>query len=238
MYKVFCLLIKRHQEKNKIWFFRTIVILFAFLSVSMITAQPLVTVSLERIHQLEINSSGNIQKRYRAWGKLIDSLRNQPIEVQLTKVNDFFNQFQYESDMEARGVEDYWKSPEEFIEDGGGDCEDYALIKYFTLIVLGVPTERLRITYVISTSLKQAHMVLAYYATPEAEPLILDSLDSKILKASLRPDLKPVYSFNGEGLWMAKERGQNLSLGKPSSLSKWNDLLKRMQQQGDIHDTD
>ena len=47
------------------------------------------------------------------------------------------------------------------------------------------------------TQLKQAHMVLAYYPSPEAEPLILDSLESKILKASLSPDLKPIYSLNG-----------------------------------------
>jgi hypothetical protein len=72
-------------------------------------------------------------------------------------------------------------------------------------------------------------MVLSYYSSPEAEPLILDSLDSKIKKASKRPDLKPVYSFNGEGLWLAKKIGQSSSVGDPRSLNKWDDLIKRME---------
>jgi hypothetical protein len=40
--------------------------------------------------------------------------------------------------------------------------------------------------------------VLAYYALPEAEPLILDNLISELRPASRRPDLTPVFSFNAE----------------------------------------
>jgi predicted transglutaminase-like cysteine proteinase len=191
--------------------------------------QASITLKAEKIQRMAQNSQGAIQKRFRAWAKLIESLEHQPVDVQLDKVNSFFNQFAFQSDKSSRGVEDYWKSPQEFIIDGGGDCEDYAIIKYFTLVTLGVPTEKLRITYVTSLKLNQAHMVLSYYASPEAEPLILDSLESKILKASLRQDLKPVYSFNGDGLWLAKQRGQNTLMGKPNSLGKWDELMKRMQ---------
>lgn len=188
-----------------------------------------VTINIDKVREWEQKSSGEIQKRYRAWEDLIQFLRNKPVTLQLEKVNSFFNQFSYESDLDSRVVDDYWKSPEEFIQDGGGDCEDYAIIKYFTLIALGVPAERLRITYVTSIKLNQAHMVLAYYPSPEAEPLILDSLEGKILKASQRPDLKPVYSFNADGLWMAKLRGQSSLIGQPTSLNKWDELIKRMQ---------
>lgn len=196
---------------------------------SLSPIQASITLNIEKIQRLAQSSQGDIQKRFRAWGKLIDSLQNQSVDVQLEKVNSFFNQFRFQSDKESRGVEDYWKSPEEFIIDGGGDCEDYAIIKYFTLVTLGIPTEKLRITYVTSLKLNQAHMVLSYYSTPEAEPLILDSLESKILKASQRKDLKPVYSFNGDGLWLAKQRGQNALMGQPNSLGKWDELIKRMQ---------
>ncbi|MBL7479952.1 transglutaminase-like cysteine peptidase [Legionella bononiensis] len=186
-------------------------------------------ISLEKIQQMEQKSQGDIKKRFRAWGNLIKTLENESIDIKLEKVNSFFNQFGYESDMQSEGIEDYWKSPDEFIIDGGGDCEDYAIIKYFTLITLGVPTERLRITYVTSLKLNQAHMVLSYYPSPEAEPLILDSLEPEILRASKRTDLKPIYSFNGEGLWLAKQRGQGSFMGQSKGLGKWDELIKRMQ---------
>lgn len=188
-----------------------------------------IALSIEKIQLLGQNYQGEVQKRFRAWAQLIEKLKNAPVDEQLVEVNDFFNQFNYQSDLESRNTEDYWKSPDEFIIDGGGDCEDYAIIKYFTLVTLGVPTERLRITYVTNLTLNQAHMVLSYYPAPEAEPLILDSLEAKILKASKRPDLKPVYSFNGSGLWLAKQRGHNSLIGRPGSIDKWDELVKRMQ---------
>ncbi len=190
------------------------------------------SISLKKIQKIEQNAQGPVQKRYQAWVKLLETLRNKPVNVQLEKVNSFFNQFRYQTSEESRGIADYWKTPQEFMNDGGGDCKDYVIIKYFTLINLGVPREKLRLTYAIYT-LKQAHMVLSYYPSPEAEPLILDNLKTEILKASKRPDLKPIYSFNGEGLWLQKQLNQGTSIGTPSSLGKWDDLMKRMQLQGE-----
>lgn len=233
MFKGYWLHSKNHREKlNKqaglfIWI---CLLLFCFIASSIHASS---NVSLEKIHQLEKYYQGDVQKRFRAWGKLILELKGKSVSIQLERVNSFFNQFTFMSDMNSKGVEDYWKSPEEFIIDGGGDCEDYAIIKYFTLATLGIPSEQLRITYVTSSKIKEAHMVLSYYPSPEAEPLILDSLESKILKASQRPDLKPVYSFNADGLWLAKERGKNTSIGQSNNLGKWDELIKRMQQQGD-----
>jgi len=59
----------------------------------------------------------------------------------------------------------------------GADCEDFSIAKYFALKELGVPIQRLRITYVKAVRLNQAHMVLAYYPEPDAVPLILDNLE-------------------------------------------------------------
>jgi hypothetical protein len=72
-------------------------------------------------------------------------------------------------------------------------------------------------------------MVLAYYARPDAEPLVLDNLDVRILPASQRPDLRPVFGFNSEGLWMA---GVQSPADPTARLSRWRDLLRRMQEQG------
>ena len=71
---------------------------------------------------------------------------------------------------------------------------------------MGLDTAKLRIHYVKATTLNQAHMVLAYYSTPNAEPPILDNLNKLIKPASQRPDLRPVYSFNADNLWLAKTR--------------------------------
>ncbi|HRZ78172.1 MAG TPA: transglutaminase-like cysteine peptidase, partial [Bacteroidales bacterium] len=87
------------------------------------------------------------------------------------------------SDAELYGVADYWATPTEFIARGAGDCEDFAIAKYATLKAMGMDVAKLRITYVKSLTLDQAHMVLAYYPTPDAEPLILDNLNRLIKSA-------------------------------------------------------
>lgn len=227
MYWVHC---KSIFKKLKEYDVLVITLFFALFYVVGTSMEAAPSLSIDKIQQMEQNSTGDVQKRFKAWRTLIVSLENKPVTQQLEKVNSFFNLFHYETDLASHGVEDYWESPDEFIKEGGGDCEDYAIIKYFTLVMLGVPSDKLRITYVSSLTLNQAHMVLSYYATPEAEPLILDSLENKILKASLRPDLKPVYSFNGDGLWLARQRGQPSLVGQSTSLGQWDDVLKRMQQ--------
>ncbi|UZE95998.1 transglutaminase-like cysteine peptidase [Alkalimarinus alittae] len=133
-------------------------------------------------------------ERWQAMTLLSDKLL---IERKLSLVNDFFNEAEFKTDMSQWGKEDYWASPVELLSTNAGDCEDYSIAKYFTLLAMGVPAENLRITYVKAVRLNQAHMVLAYYEEPNKEPLILDNMIGRILPASERPDLLPVYSFNG-----------------------------------------
>jgi len=86
----------------------------------------------------------------------------------------------------------------------------------------------MRITMVKATSVNQYHMVLAYYETPGSIPLILDNLDPQIKPATQRPDLIPVYSFNGKQLWLNKEKGRGVLAGSATRLEKWNDLKYRL----------
>jgi predicted transglutaminase-like cysteine proteinase len=123
----------------------------------------------------------------------------------MEKVNDFFNQTPYASDKETWGVSDYWATRYEFIGKDRADCEDYVIAKYFTLKDLGVPTSKLFMTYAKSLKFKTAHMVLTYYATPRSVPLVLDNYNYKILPASQRDDLVPIYSFSGDELFNAKQ---------------------------------
>ena len=145
----------------------------------------------------------------------------------LPAVNAFFNRVPFIDDLPHWGREDYWATPSEMMASNGADCEDFSIAKYFMLRELGVPARQLRITYVTSTRLTQPHMVLAYYATPDAEPLILDNLEVQVLPASRRPDLTPVYSFNDDEIWLP-QRG---SAGSATQIRKWRALLENLEQE-------
>lgn len=152
----------------------------------------------------------------------------------LSSVNRFFNEVPSVTDLQHWRRQDYWATPLELLASNGGDCEDFAIAKYFTLRELGVPDERLKIAYVKAQlapgGQSIAHMVLTYYPTPEAEPLILDNLVAAIKPAHERADLTPLYSFNARGLWAAKERVLGKWLGPAEDINLWKDLMKRMQQ--------
>ena len=177
----------------------------------------------------------------RDWQKLLQENADQPASVKLTRVNDFFNRrIRFGEDLEIWGQIDYWATPMETLGRGAGDCEDFTIAKYFTLLLLNIPDEKLRLIYVQARlagvnggSITQAHMVLAFYPVPDIEPLILDNLINDLQPASRRPDLQPVFSFNQQGLWqgVSGASGARAAAG-PASLSRWQDLLKRARAEG------
>ena len=172
------------------------------------------------------------QQRIDAWQQLLATQRQASEAERLQVVNQFFNrQLRYVEDPELWQQADYWSTPIQSLIKGAGDCEDYAIAKYFSLRHLGVSSDKLRITYVKALSLNRAHMVLTYYSSPDAEPLVLDSLIDVIRPASQRKDLLPVYSFNAEGLWLPGAKG-NQMVGDTKRLSRWQDVLKKMQAEG------
>ncbi|MBY5993202.1 transglutaminase-like cysteine peptidase [Ferrimonas balearica] len=150
-------------------------------------------------------------------------------EQKLERVNDYFNGYDFIDDQTHWGQADYWATPLEFVASGGGDCEDFTIAKYFALRVLGVPAAEMRLMYAKSVTLNQAHMVLIFLERPGAMPRVLDNLDGTIKLGSERPDLVPVYSFNGEGLWRARafDSGVRLKSGE-SGVDLWQDLVSRM----------
>jgi predicted transglutaminase-like cysteine proteinase len=155
--------------------------------------------------------------------------RNNSGEIELLHlVNRFFNGVPSGTDLALWGVVDYWATPSESLSIGGADCEDYAIAKYFTLKELGIPIARLRLVYVKTwLSSQYAHMVLAYYPDPRADPLILDNLAGSIQLASDRPDLTPVFSFNDDDL-VAPSTGIQLS---GSSVRQWRDVLEKLERE-------
>lgn len=185
------------------------------------------------------------QQRYGGQAKqTVLSLESLLIDLQsasepekLKRINYFFNTYiHFVSDKENWGVNDYWATPLESLGTTKGDCEDYSIAKYVFLRELGVPDERLKLTYVRAriggphSKIVQAHMVLSYYATPTAEPLILDNLLLDIHASSRRVDLRPIFSFNSQGLWTGitnNTKGSSLK-----SLSRWSNVLARIKNDG------
>jgi predicted transglutaminase-like cysteine proteinase len=169
--------------------------------------------------------------------QVIAMTAGQPEIAQLTAINEFYNRrLIFRDDVDNWGQVDYWASPLESLQRGMADCEDYAIAKYFTLTAMGLPHARLRLVYVRATQggpggPTQAHMVLAYYASPEAEPLVLDNLITDVRPAGRRPDLSPVFSFNAEGIW---EGVGPVAVGGAAAdrLSRWRDVLSRARQEG------
>ena len=166
---------------------------------------------------------------------LLASLRTAGDGERLQRVNRFFNErIVFRSDAEVWNVDDHWASPLEAIARGEGDCEDFAIAKYASLLAAGVPRQRLRLVYVRAvlpeTGKPQPHMVLAYHPEVNAEPLILDNLRPEVQPASQRPDLTPVFSFNDEGLWQG---AGSAPAGDPLvRLSRWREVWRRTQEEG------
>lgn len=172
------------------------------------------------------------QQRIDAWQNLLATQKQLPELEKLKVVNLFFNrQLRYQEDIDLWHTVDYWETPIEALWKGAGDCEDYAIAKYFSLRHLGVSSDKLRITYVKALTQNRAHMVLTYYASPDAMPLVLDSLIDAIKPASQRTDLLPVYAFNAEGVWLPGDKG-NKRVSDTKRLSRWQDVLKKMQAEG------
>jgi len=166
------------------------------------------------------------------WLDVLQRLADQSEPAKLHGVNRFWNkEVQDEDDYRVWRREDYWATPLEALGRGLGDCEDFAIGKYFSLIHLGIAPEKLRFVYVRAkvgpAERSIAHMVLGYYSSPDAEPLVLDNLKDAILPASKRRDLTPVFSFNATGVFAPG--------AAPASVDRiglWRSLLSRMKQQG------
>lgn len=193
------------------------------------------TLKLEASMQSRFGMAG--VTKLHAWNLLIENNLSKSTLEKIKAVNDFFNKnTRFEDDIVHWKTSDYWATPLETLGSSAGDCEDYTIAKYFTLIRLGIPIEQLRLIYVkaqiggSSSRVFQAHMVLGYYEQPNSIPLILDSLVSDIEAANKRSDLVPVFSFNSGGLWVGNQAQSQID--PTARLSRWRDVLERMKQEG------
>lgn len=178
------------------------------------------------------------QQTVNALHALLEQIKQASDIEKLNKINGFINHHIriFDDDINIWGKSDYWATPLEALGREAGDCEDYSIAKYLLLRNLGIANDKLRLIYVRAqiggpqSRIFQAHMVLGYYAEPNAEPLILDNLIGEVRIASRRTDLRPIFSFNSDGLWV---NGSSGSKGDSAAhLSRWRNLLERAKSEG------
>lgn len=186
-----------------------------------------------------LQRNGGTAVVFRDWRRAIDDSRSLGTQDKLRRINEFFNRkIQFVDDIQAWGQTDYWATPVETLARNKGDCEDFTIAKYFTLLEAGMPNEQMRLIYVKAriggpaSNVTQAHMVLAYYPEPDAEPLILDNLITDIRPASRRPDLQPIFSFNSQAIWANPAASGVPGAASAGRLTRWQELLNRAKAEG------
>jgi predicted transglutaminase-like cysteine proteinase len=179
----------------------------------------------EANHQINSKHDGETAKRFTAWEHLIYHSLDKTESEKIKLVNDFFNRMTWVSDKELWNQKDYWATPIESLIRNAGDCEDFSIAKYFTLMAMDIPYERLKISYVRLQD-GQHHMVLSYYEDMDAEPIILDNFNKKLLPKHKRTDLTFLFSFNSEKVWVSEKKFVRLS--NDNAISNWVSLMDRI----------
>jgi predicted transglutaminase-like cysteine proteinase len=135
----------------------------------------------------------------------MQKLQKLPNDEQLKKINLYLNALLPQFDAITHKQEEHWATPKEFLEVGYGDCEEYALIKFYSLLRLGFDADKLYLLIAKEKFRGGRHMVVAYFDTPKRAPLILDNLSFKILRLEKRVDLEAEMFINASGVYKLKE---------------------------------
>lgn len=170
-----------------------------------------------------------IKVRYKRFYKFLKEAQEFDTIKKLNRVNSFINKILPQHDSQSQNALDYWSTPKEFLIDGRGDCEEYAMTKYFTLVKLDMEKEKFYLAIVKVKGTPTMHLVLLYFETPKSIPLVLDNLSWKVLDLNKRKDLTVQVVFNEFNSYILKnnylDKKVNINWGE---LNKWEDILKRI----------
>ena len=136
--------------------------------------------------------------RTTTWASLRDKASGKTPMQQLQLINEFWNKWKYIDDRSNWNMRDYWAIPAQFLKKSG-DCEDYAIAKYFTLKELGFDPHTLRIVVLKNTFTNEDHAVLAVYLNGDV--FILDNLSPIVLSHKRISQYAPQVSVNEFQSW-------------------------------------
>lgn len=130
--------------------------------------------------------------------KLVNAARGGSTTDQIMAVDRAVNALPYVSDSRNWGVADYWETPQEMFA-RGGDCEGFALTKYFALRDLGVRDEAMRIAIVWDRRDLEEHAVLLVRAG--SDTWILDNKTTRPVRLADDPQrYRLIYYLNESGV--------------------------------------
>lgn len=182
----------------------------------------------EANQKMNVTHSKETNQRFTQWEQLVFHNLDKTTNEKLKLVNDFYNHMEWVDDKELWNQKDYWATPIESLIRNAGDCEDFSIAKYFTLLAMDVPEEQLKITYVKLDN-QQGHMVLFYYSEKSTDPLVLDNMNDEVLKISQRPELSTVFSFNSNGLWLSMNKTSTPN--EENIIPQWARMIKRIKEE-------
>jgi len=133
------------------------------------------------------------------WRELVKSLEHEDFAAMLDNVNRHMNNSPYITDIINWGISDYWSSLFQFLR-RDGDCEDYAIAKYFSLKALGVDENNMRIAVVQDTNLDVPHAVLVVFEGDKT--WVLDNQIPYVVREKAVLHYRPLYSINEHAWWL------------------------------------
>ncbi len=137
--------------------------------------------------------------RVRRWRAQVRDLQGADPLAQLDAINRFANDIvPYRDDRRVYRREDHWAAPLQMLRQAG-DCEDYALLKFASLLDLGFRNDQMRIAVVHDLVRDLAHAVLV--VEWEGGAYVLDNQFDDILPLAGVGRYRPYYSLNLTHHW-------------------------------------
>lgn len=93
-----------------------------------------------------------------SWKSFISKYSNNKLEL-VKNINKNINKIPYKKDINNYDLKDHWCSPKEFFTKNSGDCEDYAIAKYFALKSSGFDVDNVRIVLVKNIFTEEEHAI-------------------------------------------------------------------------------
>jgi len=146
-----------------------------------------------------------------------------PVPFVVLETHAEINKVPSMSDEDNWGQEDYWATPKEFYDKDRGDCEDYAIAKYFALRQAGIPASKMLLAVIELDSGETAHAVLL---VKYKEIFVLDNLFERVVPAKDYLDNKLLYTFNEHGVRFPGLNG----VFTTAYLPKWQNVLNKMRE--------
>lgn len=136
------------------------------------------------------------------WQAFLRAQQNKTPMEKIIAVNGFMNARPYRQDDWIYGVTDYWAAPHEFLVNSG-DCEDFAIAKYFSLRQLGFDAADMQILLVYDVYSGTDHAVLR--VSLDDKVYFLDNREDLIDRAGFEKRYRPHVAFNENDVHMYEQ---------------------------------